>query len=114
MRRNSGQFQALRTGLALNALSILVLIAGTVAAASAQDFRGTITGQINDSSGGRLPGAVVTATNTATNVDSSTTTNGEGDTRSPISRPGSTRSPSRCRASRSWCAMASRCASAIG
>ena len=51
----------------------------TASTASAQDFRGTITGQINDSSGGRLPGAVVTATNAATNLESSTTTNGEGE-----------------------------------
>ena len=53
---------------------LLVLLAITLAsslgsgAASAQDFRGGITGRIVDSSGGRMPGVTVTATNVATNV----------------------------------------------
>src|SRR5436189_175528 len=47
--------------------------------ASAQDFRGGITGRIADASGGRMPGVTVTATNVATNVASTTTTNSEGD-----------------------------------
>src|SRR3954468_13335119 len=47
--------------------------------ASAQDFRGGITGRITDASGGRMPGVTVTATNVATNVASTTTTNGDGD-----------------------------------
>src|SRR6185369_946066 len=38
-----------------------------------------ITGRIVDASGARLPGVTVTATNVATNVASTTTTNGEGD-----------------------------------
>lgn len=50
-----------------------------IAVASAQDFRGGITGTITDGSGGRLPGVTVTATNVATNVASNTTTNAEGD-----------------------------------
>jgi hypothetical protein len=50
-----------------------------VAAATAQDFRGGITGTITDGSGGRLPGVTVTATNVATNVASNTTTNAEGE-----------------------------------
>src|SRR3954468_733273 len=57
----------------------VVLFATIIARASAQDFRGGITGRITDSSGGRLPGVTVTATNVATKVASSTTTNGEGD-----------------------------------
>src|SRR3954464_6631107 len=57
----------------------VVLVATIIATASAQDFRGGITGRITDSSGGRLPGVTVTATNVATKVASSTTTNGEGD-----------------------------------
>src|SRR5438045_9650316 len=57
----------------------VVLFATIIATASAQDFRGGITGRITDSSGGRLPGVTVTATNVATKVASSTTTNGEGD-----------------------------------
>jgi hypothetical protein len=60
---------------------ILVMLALLSAASvgSAQDFRGGITGRITDASGGRIPGVTVTATNVATNVTSSTTTNGEGD-----------------------------------
>src|SRR3954447_5896292 len=57
----------------------VVLFATIIATASAQDFRGGITGRITDSSGGRLPGVTVTATNVATKIASSTTTNGEGD-----------------------------------
>jgi hypothetical protein len=57
----------------------VVLFATIIATASAQDFRGGITGRITDSSGGRLPGVTVTAMNVATKVASSTTTNGEGD-----------------------------------
>src|SRR5215471_7999281 len=46
---------------------------------TAQDFRGGITGRITDTSGGRMPGVTVTATNVATNVASTTTTNSDGD-----------------------------------
>jgi hypothetical protein len=60
-------------------LLVLLAIALGSAAASAQDFRGGITGRIVDSSGGRMPGVSVTATNVATNVASTTTTNSEGD-----------------------------------
>ena len=56
----------------------VVLLALCAAPLSAQDFRGSIIGRVNDSSGARLPGATVTATNTATNVGSTTTTNNDG------------------------------------
>ena len=57
----------------------IILCAVMTAAAGAQEFRGAITGRITDESGGALPGVTVTATSVATNVASSTTTNGEGD-----------------------------------
>jgi hypothetical protein len=57
---------------------VLALAAASITA-SAQDFRGAITGRVLDSSNARLPGVTVTATNVATNVASTTTTNGEGD-----------------------------------
>src|SRR6185295_13282291 len=57
------------------ALALCVL---TAAGTAAQDPRGAITGRINDTSGGRLPGVTVTATNVATNVGSNTVTNSEG------------------------------------
>ena len=58
---------------------MLLALAAAVSSASAQDFRGGITGRIADASGGRMPGVTVTATNVATNVASATTTNSEGD-----------------------------------
>jgi hypothetical protein len=58
---------------------VIGLIAGLTTFASAQEFRGTITGRITDASGGRLPGVTVTATNVATNVGSTTTTTGDGN-----------------------------------
>ena len=60
-------------------MCVLLALAATALNAAAQDFRGGITGRITDASGGRLPGVTVTATNVATNVASTTTTNGEGD-----------------------------------
>jgi len=44
----------------------LALCALTASAPAAQEFRGAITGRMNDRSGGRLPGVTVTATNVAT------------------------------------------------
>ena len=60
-------------------LSGALIVCSIAATAGAQDPRGSITGRITDSSGGRMPGATVTATNIETNVPSATTTNGEGD-----------------------------------
>jgi hypothetical protein len=60
-------------------LALLLLLASTAGRADAQEFRGAISGRVTDSSKGRLPGATVTVTNVATNVSSTTTTNGEGD-----------------------------------
>src|SRR3954470_241372 len=68
-----------------------VVLCALVAASiglSAQDFRGGITGRISDASGGRMPGVTVTATNVATNVASTTTTNGDGDYAIPFLNPG--------------------------
>ncbi|HEX9368903.1 MAG TPA: TonB-dependent receptor [Vicinamibacterales bacterium] len=58
---------------------VLCALAAASLDASAQDFRGGITGRILDPSNGRLPGVTVTVTNAATNVASTTVTNGEGD-----------------------------------
>ncbi len=46
--------------------------------AEAQDGRGSITGRINDSSGGVLPGVTVTVVNTGTNSTATVVTNEEG------------------------------------
>ncbi len=58
-----------------------------VSVSSAQEFRGAITGRVADPSGGRLPGVTVTATNAATNVASTTTTNREGEFSFPLLNP---------------------------
>jgi hypothetical protein len=57
-------------------------------AISAQDFRGQITGRISDASGARLPGVTVTVINGATNVATSTMTNGDGEYTIPFLTPG--------------------------
>src|SRR5881409_651695 len=60
-------------------LWLFLLIVGLApGAAVAQDFRGAITGRISDKSGAVLPGVTVTATNVATNIGSTTTTNSDG------------------------------------
>lgn len=72
-------------------LSVVLALAAASLTASAQDFRGAITGRILDSSNARLPGVTVTATNVATNVASTTTTSGEGDYTIPFLNPGTYR-----------------------
>jgi hypothetical protein len=56
----------------------LLVICLAPGAVFGQDFRGAITGRITDKSGAVLPGVTVTATNVATNVGTTTTTNNEG------------------------------------
>src|SRR3970282_47823 len=68
------------------AAMVLFVAAGTV---NAQEFRATIKGQVVDSSGGALPGAVVTAQNTETNEVATATANQEGNYTIPFLRPGS-------------------------
>ena len=67
---------------------VVVAICAATIGVSAQDFRGGLTGRIVDSSGARLPGVTVTATNVATNVASTTTTNSEGDFQILFLNPG--------------------------
>jgi Carboxypeptidase regulatory-like domain len=66
----------------------LALVATLSATAAGQEFRGAITGRVNDRSGGVLPGVTVTATNVATNVSSTTVTTGEGLFTIPYLTPG--------------------------
>ena len=46
-------------------LTLLAFLIAGVSGAAAQDFRGAITGRVNDRSGAVLPGVAVTATNVA-------------------------------------------------
>src|SRR5712692_5218913 len=70
-------------------ITALAVVLATVSGAAAQEFRGAVTGRVNDRSGGVLPGVTVTATNVATNVASATTTNNEGLFTIPYLTPGS-------------------------
>jgi hypothetical protein len=70
-------------------LPVLAFALASVSSSAAQEFRGAITGRVNDLSGGVLPGVTVTATNIATNVASATTTNNEGRFTIPYLTPGS-------------------------
>ncbi|HEX6626019.1 MAG TPA: carboxypeptidase-like regulatory domain-containing protein, partial [Pyrinomonadaceae bacterium] len=56
----------------------LLVVLASAGQAAAQEFRGSIAGTVNDSSGAAVPGATVTATNRATNTPQTTTTNEEG------------------------------------
>lgn len=69
----------------------LVCFAGLllfVCPAVAQEFRGSIAGQLTDPAGAAVPGAQLTITNTATNTSTSTTTNEEGSYTVPYLTPG--------------------------
>src|SRR3954451_2888501 len=70
-------------------IGVMLALLGAASVSAAQGFRGGITGRISDASGGRMPGVTVTATNVATNVASTTTTNGEGDYAILFLNPGS-------------------------
>jgi len=61
----------------------LLVLSGT---ANTQEFRGSISGVIADSSGAAVPGAQVIITNTATNTSTTTTTNEEGS-QTPPAKP---------------------------
>src|SRR6185295_16767434 len=62
----------------MKTFAALAIAVALPALAAGQEFRGAVTGRVNDKSGGVLPGVTVTATNVATNVASTTVTNGEG------------------------------------
>lgn len=66
---------------------VLVVFAGSLALV-AQEFRGSITGQVVDSTGGVVPSAKVTAVNSKTNVATSTVTSQSGNYTIPFLMPG--------------------------
>src|SRR5262245_47473415 len=60
--------------------SMCVLIACVMCSfVVAQEFRGSISGRVTESSGAAVTGATVTITNAATNTSTTATTNGNGD-----------------------------------
>jgi hypothetical protein len=58
----------MRSRKVVGVMIALVLMLGFVSSLTAQDFRGSISGTVKDESGGVLPGATVTVTNSATNI----------------------------------------------
>ena len=70
-----------RTACILSGLLLILLLIPL--SLTAQQISGTITGNVKDSSGAVLPGAEVTATNTATRVDSVVVVNDDGLYRIP-------------------------------
>ena len=68
-------------------LFLFILLLAFCWTASAQTF-GEITGQIRDQSGGTIPGATVTATNTATNAVRTSSSNEAGVYSFPSLQPG--------------------------
>src|SRR5947209_5616481 len=75
--------QIFRQGI-LPALLLLSLFV----TASAQEFRGSVTGKVTDPNGAAIPGATVTIKNIETNSDATTTTNDEGTYNFPLLQPG--------------------------
>ncbi|MEX2260775.1 MAG: carboxypeptidase-like regulatory domain-containing protein [Bryobacteraceae bacterium] len=69
-------------------LSIAATLAVFVPSGSAQDPRGTILGRVSDSTGAVIPNAVIRATNAATGVSATATTNAAGSYTLPYLIPG--------------------------
>ena len=65
--------------LKLRYLIVLTLFLSACLSSLAQTTTGAIRGTITDASGATVPGAIVTATNTATGVDTKATTNQSGE-----------------------------------
>ena len=71
-----------------NLLLVAVALSLFAGLASAQTITGSITGTVSDPSGAIVPGGSVIATNTETNVRSTTSTNSEGIYTFPFLRVG--------------------------
>jgi hypothetical protein len=69
-------------------MTIVTLSVLCAAGAAAQEFRGTVTGRVTDTSGAVTPGATVTVTNVATGVAATATTNETGSYTVPYLTPG--------------------------
>ena len=70
--------QTRRTPWARKSLFCVVIAISTAPAAWSQASTATVSGVVRDQSGAVIPGATVTLKNTATNVASTTNTNGAG------------------------------------
>jgi hypothetical protein len=68
--------------------AVVLLLLSTFVLANAQEFRGSVTGQVTDPNGAIVPGASVTIKNVGTNVENTATTNDEGSYNFPLLQPG--------------------------
>src|SRR5471030_3140279 len=66
-------------GCSMRHVSALLLLLVSSLAVYAQNDRGTVTGEVKDQAGAVIPGAAITATNTASGSESKTTTTGTGN-----------------------------------
>ena len=83
----NGRRQRLRLALAVCVSAFITLMSAALPA-SAQEFRGTVTGTVTDPGGLPLPGATVTAVNTTTNETASAVTSSDGLYNLPFLKPG--------------------------
>src|SRR5262245_8085800 len=67
---------------------IVLLLLSLSVAAAAQEFRGSLTGRITDSTGAALVGASVSVRNVETNIIATVTTNDDGSYNFPLLQPG--------------------------
>ena len=74
------------TLLSLGRIALLLLLPAVTA--GAQEFRGSLTGRVTDSTGAALVGAAVSVKNVGTNIVNSTTTNEDGVYNFPLLQPG--------------------------
>ena len=84
----NGRRQRLRLALAVCVSAFMTLMSAAIQPASAQEFRGTVTGTVTDPGGLPLPGATVTAVNTTTNETATAVTSGDGLYNLPFLKPG--------------------------
>jgi hypothetical protein len=75
-------------GAKITLIAALIVVCAAAIGLS-QEFRGSITGRVVDNNGAAVANAAITIINTATNVSTATTTNGEGDYTALYLIPGS-------------------------
>ena len=68
--------------------AIVLLLLLAFVSATAQEFRGSLSGNVTDPNGAALPGATVEIKNVETNSNSTATTNEQGGYSFPLLQPG--------------------------
>lgn len=72
----------------LRGVAAAVLLLSAFVLAGAQEFRGSLSGNVTDPNGAALPGATVEIKNVDTNATATATTNGDGGYSFPLLQPG--------------------------